>query len=165
MEPTRQPELLASGDGRPIQIGGDVLLVKALTGIADGVTVLETVAKPGEPAPLAHVHHSYDEVFYVVEGEFEFRVGERRVRAPAGSVVTAPRGSPHTFKNCGDGDGRVLIVGAPGRAALMLEEIGAMVAGVDPLPPDGLAGVYNRHDTTLVPPLTAEDDEPAINKP
>ena len=165
MEPTTQPELLATGDGRPIRIGGDVLLVKALTGITDGVAVLETVAKPGEPAPLDHVHHSYDEVFYVVEGEFEFRVGERRVHAPAGSVVTAPRGSPHTFKNCGEGDGRVLIVGAPGRAALMLEEIGAMVAGVGPLPPDGLAGVYNRHDTTLVPPLAAEDDEPDINKP
>lgn len=87
------------------------------------------------------------------------------VCAPAGSVVTAPRGSPHTFKNRGEGDGRVLIVGAPGGAALMLEEIGAMVAGVGPLPPDGLAGVYNRHDTTLVPPLAAEDDEPDINKP
>ncbi len=52
-----------------------------------------------------------------------------------------------------------------GRAALMLEEIGAMVAGVGPLPQDGLAGVYNRHDTTLVPPLAAEHDEPDINKP
>ena len=165
MEPTRQPELLAPDDGRPIRIGGDVLLVKALTGITDGVTVLETVAKPGEPAPLDHVHRSYDEVFYVVEGEFEFRVGERRVRARAGSVVTAPRGSPHTFKNCGDGDGRVLIVGAPGRAALMLEEIGAMVAGVGPLPPDGIAGVYKRHDTTLVPPLAPWDGEADISKP
>jgi mannose-6-phosphate isomerase-like protein (cupin superfamily) len=165
MEPTRQPELLASGHGRPIRIGGDVLLVKALTGTTDGVAVLETVAKPGEPAPLDHVHHSYDEVFYVIEGEFEFRVGGRRVRAPAGSVVTAPRGSPHTFKNCGDGDGRVLIVGAPGRAAIMLEEIGAMVAaGVGPLPEDGLAGVYGRHDTTLVPPLAADEDEPEIDK-
>ena len=165
MEPTRQPELLASGEGRPIRIGGDVLLVKALTGTTDGVTVLETVAKPGEPAPLDHVHHSYDEVFYVIEGEFEFRVGGRRVRAPAGSVVTAPRGSPHTFKNCGDGHGRVLIVGAPGRAAIMLEEIGAMVAGVGPLPEDGLAGVYSRHDTMLVLPLAAGEDEPGINKP
>jgi uncharacterized cupin superfamily protein len=67
---------------------------KALTGITDGVTVLETVAKPGEPAPLDHVHHSYDEVFYVVEGEFEFRVGDRRLRAPAGSVVTAHAAAP-----------------------------------------------------------------------
>ena len=153
MEPTTRPELLTPVDGRPIRIGRDVLLVKALTGVADGLTVLETVAKPGEPAPLDHVHHSYDEVFYVVEGEFEFRVGDERVRARKGSVVTAPRGSPHTFKNCGDHDGRVLIVGAPGRAALMLEDIGAMVAGTGPVPADGLAGVYGRHDTTLVPPL------------
>lgn len=104
-------------------------------------------------------------MFYVVEGEFDFRIGNRRVHAHAGSVVTAPRGTPHTFKNCSDGDGRVLIVGAPGRAALMLEEIGAMVAGAGPSPQDGLAGVYNRHDTTLVPPLAAEDDEPHISSP
>ena len=158
MEPRTQPELLGSDDGRPIRIGRDVLLVKALTGIADGVTVLETVAKPGEPAPLDHVHHSYDEVFYVVEGEFEFRVGDGLVRARKGSVVTAPRGSPHTFKNCGDYDGRVLIVGAPGRAALMLEDIGAVVAGTGTVPADGLAGVYGRHDTTLVPPLDERRD-------
>ena len=47
MEPTTQPELLTPEDGRSIRIGLDVLLVKALTGIADGVPVLETVAKPG----------------------------------------------------------------------------------------------------------------------
>lgn len=35
MEPKRQPELLAAGEGRPIRIGGDVLLVKALTGITE----------------------------------------------------------------------------------------------------------------------------------
>lgn len=76
MEPTTQPELLTPEVGRSIRIGLDVLLVKALTGIADGVPVLETVAKPGEPAPLDHVHHSHDGVFYVAEGEFEFRVGD-----------------------------------------------------------------------------------------
>ncbi len=95
MEPTRQPELLASGHGRPIRIGGDVLLVKALTGIADGVTVLETVAKPGEPAPLDHVHHSYDEVFYVVEGEFEFRVGTGVCVRPL-EASSLPRGAAPT---------------------------------------------------------------------
>lgn len=153
-----EPELIVSVEGRAIRIGGDVLLVKALTGIGDGVTVVETVAKPGEPAPLDHVHGSYDEVFYILDGEFEFRINQRRVRAGAGSVVTAPRGAAHTFKNCGESDGRILIVAAPGRAALMLEDIGAMFAGAPEAPATDLDGVYALHDTTLVPPLARDHD-------
>jgi uncharacterized cupin superfamily protein len=156
MDASHDPELHAPGAGRPIHIAGDVLWVKALTGITDGVAVLETVAAPGEPAPLDHVHRSYDEAFFVIEGEFEFRVGDQRKRVRAGDVVTAPRGSPHTFKNSGDADGRVLIIAAPGRAAQMLEDIGTMVSAPGPLPPDGLVRVYDGHDTVLVPPLDPE---------
>ena len=164
MEPTREPESYARDEGRRIHIGGDVLLVKALTGMGDGVAVLETVAAPGDPAPLDHVHRSYDEVFYVIEGQFEFRVGDRLARVGAGGVVTAPRGSAHTFKNCGDSDGRVLIVAAPGRAAQMLEDIGGMLAEPGPLPPDGLVRVYEGHDTVLVPPLQPTAGPPAANQ-
>lgn len=153
MEPSLEPEWHARGEGRPIRIGTDVLLVKALTGLGEGLAVLETSAGPGEPAPLDHVHRSYDEVFYVAEGEFEFRVGDGRVRVGAGGVVTVPRGTAHTFKNCGNSVGRVLIITAPGRAAEMLEDIGALVATPGPLPPDALAHLYQDHDTVLVPPL------------
>jgi mannose-6-phosphate isomerase-like protein (cupin superfamily) len=156
MEPELIAELRAAEEGRPIRIGRDVLLVKALTGLDDGLAVLETVAAPGEPAPLDHIHRSYDEVFYVVDGEFEFRVGDRVVRAGPGAVVSVPRGNAHTFKNCGDADGRVLILAAPGGAAQMLEDIGAMVASPGPLPTDALARVYDSHDTVLVPPLSPD---------
>ncbi len=156
MEPELGAQVRSAEEGRPIRIGGDVLLVKALTGLADGLAVLETVAAPGEPAPLDHVHRSYDEAFYIIDGEFEFRVGDRVVRAGPGAVVSVPRGSAHTFKNCGDANGRVLILAAPGRAAQMLEDIGAMVGSPGPLPPDALARVYVRHDSVLVPPLSPD---------
>lgn len=153
MEPVHDPQMFEADKGRPVRIGGDVLYVKALTGTADGVAVLESVAAPGGPAPLDHVHRSYDEIFYVVEGAFQFRVGDRFVHAGPGSVVSAPRGTAHTFKNVGDRDGRVLIIAAPGRAVQMLEDIGNLVATPGDLPPDGLARVYDNHDTVLVPPL------------
>jgi len=147
------PQVHAPDEGRSIRIGGDLLLVKAMTGVEDGVVVLETVAAPGEPAPLDHVHNSYDEVFYIIEGEFEFRLDGRIEKAGPGAVVTAPRGTAHTFKNCGDADGRILIVGAPGRVAQMLEDLGAMVADPDPRPDDGLTRVYAEHDSAPVAPL------------
>ncbi len=67
LERSLKPELIAGGraaeEGRPIRIGGDVLLVKALTGLDGGIAVLETVAPAGAPAPLDHIHRSYDEAF------------------------------------------------------------------------------------------------------
>lgn len=153
MEPEHHGDVCAAEEGRPIRIGGDVLLVKALTGTDDGVAVIETVAAPGEPAPLDHVHRSYDEVFYVIDGDFQFRIDDRLVRGGPGAVVSVPRGSAHTFRNCGGTDGRVLIVAAPGRVAQMLEDIGAMFASPGPLAPHALGDVYAAHDTVLVPPL------------
>lgn len=74
-------------------------------------------------------------------------------------MISVPRGSAHTFKNIGDADGRVLIIAAPGRAVQMLEDIAAMASAPGPLRPEGLARVYEGHDTVLVPPLdrTSED--------
>jgi mannose-6-phosphate isomerase-like protein (cupin superfamily) len=160
MDPKHDPEVHGVGAGHQIRIGTDVLFVKALTGIDDGVAVLETVAAPGGPAPLDHVHRTYDEVFYVVDGAFQFRVGDELVDADPGSVISVPRGSAHTFKNIGQNDGRIVIVTAPGRAAHMLEDIGAMLASPGPLPLEALVEVYAQHDTILVPPLE-EDEEGA----
>ncbi len=108
-----------------------------------------------DPATYDYLFEN-DEAFYVVEGDFEFRVGDRVVRVGPGAVVSVPRGNAHTFKNCGDADGRVLILATPGRAAQMLEDIGAMVASPGPLPTDALARVYDSHDTVLVPPLSSD---------
>ena len=156
MENEIRPTLTTAEDGRSIRIGSDVLSVRALTGVEDGVVVLETTAAPGEPAPLDHIHRSYDEVFYVIDGEFEIRIDDQVVRAQTGAMVSVPRGTAHTFKNSGTADGRMMIIGAPGRAAQMLEDIGAMVASPGPLDPDALARVYERHDTVLVPPLSSD---------
>jgi quercetin dioxygenase-like cupin family protein len=51
-------------------------------------------------------------VFYVLEGELEFRLGEETVRVPAGSCVAAPPGVVHGFRN--DAGARYLNVHAPG---------------------------------------------------
>ena len=53
--------------------------------------------KPGNEPPL-HVHYTMDETFFVMEGEMRFMVGDQILEAPAGSVVFAPKGIPHTFK-------------------------------------------------------------------
>ena len=41
--------------------------------------------------------HDLDETFYVTEGEFIFQLGDKKVKAIAGSTIFIPRMLPHTF--------------------------------------------------------------------
>jgi hypothetical protein len=52
------------------------------------------------------VHPYQAERFEVLEGTLEFRQGRRRLTAGAGDVVTVTAGTPHSFRNIGEGDAR-----------------------------------------------------------
>jgi quercetin dioxygenase-like cupin family protein len=61
-----------------------------------------TVA-PGFTAPM-HTHPG-EEVAHVLQGEFEYRLGDRApVRLKAGESLFIPAGMPHSAKNVGIGD-------------------------------------------------------------
>ncbi|WP_022928848.1 cupin domain-containing protein [Patulibacter americanus] len=55
---------------------------------------------PGGGSAL-HIH-PYPEVFVLLEGTAELRVGEVSVALAAGGVLTAPAGVPHRYRNTGD---------------------------------------------------------------
>ena len=67
---------------------------------------------PLADTPL-HVHEREDELFYVLEGEHVFRVGDREHRAAPGGIVFAPRGIPHSQRRIVPGVGRLLALTAP----------------------------------------------------
>jgi Mannose-6-phosphate isomerase len=78
-------------------------------------SLVETLTTPGAGAP-PNRHPSDDEAFYVLEGSFEFLIGDDTVTAMAGAFVKVPNGAVHAFKNVGQAPGRLLIINAPGRA-------------------------------------------------
>jgi|SRR5579872_611499 len=67
---------------------------------------------PGGP-PL-HTHHSHDELYYVLEGHYRFRVGEEELEGGPGTFVYVPRGTPQTLANVGPSAGRVFQITLPG---------------------------------------------------
>ena len=73
-----------------------------------------TLFEEREPVdtPL-HIHEHEDELFYVLEGEHVFQVGDREFRAGPGGAVFAPRGVPHAQKRAVPRTGRVLILSSP----------------------------------------------------
>lgn len=62
--------------------------------------------------------HDLDETFYVTEGEFIFQLGDKKVKAVAGSTIFIPRLMPHTF----------LVTSEVGRALFMVNPSGNVEA-------------------------------------
>lgn len=59
--------------------------------------------------PPRHLHHSQEEWFYVIEGDYVFEVGQERMRLGPGDSLLAPRRVPHVWAYVGDGPGKILI--------------------------------------------------------
>jgi mannose-6-phosphate isomerase-like protein (cupin superfamily) len=60
-----------------------------------------------------HSHPDHVDSFYVLEGEAEFMIDGRAVRAGPGTFVAAPIGAVHGFRNAGSDELRLLNVHAP----------------------------------------------------
>ncbi len=73
----------------------------------------ENVPPLGGPPPHSHPD---EEVFYVVEGEFEFVLNDLKnpFKVLSGSVVHVPSNAVHTFKNVGKTPGKMVVILTPG---------------------------------------------------
>jgi mannose-6-phosphate isomerase-like protein (cupin superfamily) len=90
--------VLRPGEGRPIDLGGFQMSVKA-TGSETGeaFSLLEANEPPGFGPPL-HIHHDAAEAFYVLDGEYIIFLEGQELSCPAGSFIFIPAGIQHGFR-------------------------------------------------------------------
>jgi uncharacterized cupin superfamily protein len=121
---TSLDRLVPAGAGREIRLGPTRALVKAdeLSG-HQLVGVFESTMLPGGGFPFAHVHDRYEEIFYVLAGEIEYRLGDEWHVAAAGTTVSVPPGTVHCFRNTSGDPARHLVVHAPATALRMIEDL------------------------------------------
>jgi quercetin dioxygenase-like cupin family protein len=110
-----QSVILAPGAGRQIPLGdaGVVTLKVVGTQTAGRLAVYESVTPPATAGPPLHLHRTWDEAFYILEGEMTFPVDGHEHLVPAGSFIFVPRGILHTFWNASDAPTRQLTVFTP----------------------------------------------------
>jgi quercetin dioxygenase-like cupin family protein len=128
---------------------------------SDGMSVIESVAPFGDSPPL-HVHHTEDELFQVLEGELQLRVADELIAAPAGSILLAPKGVPHTYRVVSPEGARWLVTTTAG-------DFEAMVRAVSrPAEHDGLpapSGPPSPEQVTALGALTARHGIDLIGPP
>lgn len=89
------------------------------------VSAVESHDVPGG-GPPPHIHQNEDETFQILEGEYEWTIGDETFVVAKGTTIFAPRGIPHTYRYLGSEPGRLMCVITPSGFEGFFEEIGAM---------------------------------------
>ena len=154
---TKQPKVLAEGEGLRLQSGPGRDLVFKVTGEDTGGAFdyfIVEVAPHGGP-PL-HVHHRQEETIHVLKGQYKIRIGDEVFQCNEGGFAYLPSGVPHAFLNLTDQSGEVIVVYTPGGGHKFYEELGPMSRGGSP-DPKLIAALFEKYDMTLLgPPLSPD---------
>ena len=117
-------------------------------GRAEGFALFVSTFPPLGGGPPAHHHDAYDEAFYVLNGEMEFRVDGATARVPTGSMAWVPRGATHSFRNPSPEPARMLVVTTPAAIDLIIR----MPEGLRN--PDAMHALFAEHNSHIDgPPL------------
>jgi mannose-6-phosphate isomerase-like protein (cupin superfamily) len=99
---------------KPINLfDGDTFYTKVSAKDTDGDLYVYESSRVKKGGPNLHVHHEQDEWWYILEGEFVIKVGDKMYNAKAGDSVFGPREVPHAFAKVSETVGRMLITFQP----------------------------------------------------
>jgi quercetin dioxygenase-like cupin family protein len=113
----------------------------------------QTSLSPKRGTPL-HVHHSQDEIFYIVDGEYLFQVGDQRFQGKTGDCIFLPRKVPHAWTQMSE-RGKMTVTFQP---AGKLEEFFLKLSEMTHVPDQKeIASIFEEHEMSVVgPPLKVE---------
>lgn len=114
-------------------------------------SISEDITPAGQGVP-PHVHSREDEMFYVLEGDYEFHCGDRSFKGSKGVTVHLPRNIPHAFKNTGTTAGKILVFLVPGGMEKVWEELSLMPPG--PPSVEKVNKITMKYGVEFLPPRT-----------
>jgi mannose-6-phosphate isomerase-like protein (cupin superfamily) len=159
------------GQGERIVGGGLDATVKVTTSYPAHYSTFEMVMAPGYDVG-AHVHERGEEMFFVLDGDFEMfafeptdrsnpnwrewrsSTGDTPMRGGAGMFMFIPENCPHAFANVGDEPGRLFFQSSvPGGHENYFRELAELLAAHDGKPPEDESEALRRrwHIDQLTP--------------
>jgi quercetin dioxygenase-like cupin family protein len=119
-----QPGLIQPGEGRRLAIPGGIITIKATGKDTGGAYAMIEMLIPPQGGPPPHLHSREVESFYILKGSLSFWLSDRKLTGSEGSLVIAPPGHTHAFKNEGDEPARVLLLITPSGLEEFFQEVG-----------------------------------------
>ena len=160
METMLKSMTVPAGTGRSIEVlPGETVTFKAVSTDTDGAyTLIEVIDEPQAGPPL-HLHRREDESFYILEGTFAFQIGvgeaslneTRALTATAGWFMTAPKGTPHSYKNIGTTPAKMLTLFVPAGIENFFEDLSKLTAA-GTLDTDSIVAVSAKQGIEVVSP-------------
>lgn len=133
-------------------VNANILDVKISGSDTDGDLAIfeQTSLSQGKGTPL-HIHHFQDEIFYVMEGEYYFQVGDDKFNLSKGDSIFLPRKVPHAWTQASE-TGKMTVTMQP---AGKLEEFFVTMAALDHEPTkEEINKIFADNDMQVVgPPL------------
>ena len=117
------------GEGRAPYASEYPTLIRLGGGDTEGIcSVVEIVLPSGaSPAPL-QANTKADQLKYVQEGVISFELGERYIKAPAGTLVFIPKGSACALWNAEEEPARYLSIYMPAGHEKIYDDIADIIA-------------------------------------
>jgi quercetin dioxygenase-like cupin family protein len=152
---------IGPSEGETLAVVGDnyrVVVSGKQTGGA--YAVIDMLVPPGG-GPGPHAHAGFQELFYVVDGEVEFKTEAGKYTAEKGATINIPMGGAvHCFKNTSDRVAHLLCTVIPSGLEEFFEEVGTPVGPGVFLPPPALdaaeiarlTALAEKHGQKVYPP-------------
>ena len=124
MSPGDSKLIVEQQDGSTFQIGTDLVVIKVRASQTGGqYSLMDWVVGPKASA-VGHIHHNFEETFYLLEGELDIEVGNEAKRLGPGSLIRIPAGVRHAYTNPHEQPARMLVTNLPGGMEECFERFG-----------------------------------------
>jgi quercetin dioxygenase-like cupin family protein len=127
----------------------------------DQLGVYEITLSPGTTGAQLHYHRFMDEAFIVTRGVLTIGLIDGEKTAPEGTVIYAPRFTPHAFRNNSDQDVTVMLLFTPGQSREGFFRGLKETLSEKPVDPEKLLKLYNKYDSFPVDPNNMLPASPA----
>lgn len=141
-------KFVKDNEGMNLNVIGDNQTIKITGEDTNGTfSLIEQNNQPGIGIPM-HVHENEDEIFQVLEGEVEMKIGEETKTLQPGDLIFCPRGIPHSWRVVGENNAKAMLSIFPAGLEAMFEELSKLPAG----PPDlkKVAEICGKYKITFV---------------
>jgi len=126
-----QKQLIITGptEGEVLAVAGSNYRIILTSEQTDNKLAITELNVPPNSGPIPHEHPSFQESFYVLEGQVEMKTKTQTYLAQKGAIVTIPQDGPvHTFKNTGSTMAKLLCIVTPAGLDDFFREVGRPLA-------------------------------------